>query len=77
VDLVCHCQQVLSKSVGEAFAYYGDSDTAETKKLVRIFNKLFHVMNVKYMKEDILNDLRPFRKANDLRLKVTISTQLY
>jgi len=30
-------QQVLNKSVGEAFAYYGEDDTAETEKYSTIF----------------------------------------
>ena len=66
-------QQVLSKSVGEAFAYYGDDDTAETERFVTIFNKFFDLMNTRSLEEEILKlnrDLGPSRKADDPRLKV-------
>ena len=67
-------QQVLSKSVGEAFAYYGDTDTTETERFVRIFNKFFEIMNTRYLEEDILKLNCDFgaRKTTDPRLQVTM-----
>ena len=42
---------VLSKSVADAFAYFGDVSTTETEKFVRNFDRLFDCLNVRSLSE--------------------------
>ncbi len=55
--------QVLSKSVSDALAYYGDPDTAETQKFTLIMDRFFDCFNVRNKSEWVKKrkpDLRPY-----------------
>ena len=57
-------QQVLSKSVGETFAYYGDDDTAETEKYPTIFwHNKYEIPGGRLLQFN--RELGPFREANE------------
>lgn len=63
--------QVLSKSVGDALAYFGDEETAETEKFVQMFDRFFDCMNVRSLtewKSKLKPDLKPYTSADDRRL---------
>ena len=45
--------QVLSKSVADAFDYYGEHDTIETQKFVRTFDQFFDMLNTRSQEEGI------------------------
>ena len=65
--------QVLSKSVADAFAYFGDNSTTETEIFVRNFDRLFDCLNVRSLSEwksKAKPDLKPYTRPDDCRLKV-------
>ena len=65
--------QVLSKSVADAFAYFGDNSTTETEIFVRNFDRLFDCLNVRSLSEwksKAKSDLKPYARPDDCRLKV-------
>ena len=67
-------QQVLSSTVANAFAYFGDETTSETERFVRNFDQFFDCFNVRSFTECFKHrkpDLRPYRSAEDSRLKVS------
>lgn len=67
------CTQVLSKSVADAFAYFGDDATTETETFVRNFDRFFDCLNVRSISEwktKRKEDLKPYKTADDSRLKV-------
>lgn len=67
--------QVLSKSVADAFAYYGDPTTTETERFVRNFDRLFDYLNVRSLtdwKSKKKPDLKPYSSPSDSRLKVLL-----
>ena len=67
---------MLSKSVAEAFAYFGDPETEETEKFVRHFDDFFDCVNVRSFSEWVTSR-KPNRKLysspNDPRLQVMLS----
>ena len=72
--------QVLSSSVAAAMEYFGDTETVETQKFVRIFDRFFDCLNTRHPKEGILKrkpDLSPYRSLSDTRLKVCLYVKLY
>ena len=44
-------EQVLSKTVCDAFAYFGDPETEQLQKFVANFDRFFDCMNVQNMDE--------------------------
>ncbi len=65
--------QVLSKSVADALAYFGNPATEETEKFCRIFDRFFDCLNVRSMKEWVTKrkpDLKPYTSPDDSGLKV-------
>ena len=68
--------QVLSKSVADAFAYFGDPSTSETETFVRHFDRLFDCLNVRSLSEwktKAKPDRKPYTRPDDSRLEVTNS----
>ena len=68
-----HTHQVLSSSVANALAYFGDTTTKETEIFIRNFNRLFDCLNVRSLSEwyEKRNpDLKPYKSPDDPRLKV-------
>ncbi len=64
---------MLSKSVADAFAYFGDTETSETEVFVRNFDKFFDCLNVRSFSEWIRKkkpNLKPYTSGDDDRLKV-------
>ena len=56
---------MLSTSVAEAFGFEKNSDTSETERFVRTFDKFFDLMNVRSLKEGEHKrkpNLNPYRK---------------
>ena len=67
--------QVLSKSVSDAFNYYGEHDTIETQKFVRIFDRFFDMLNIRSLEEGIYKrkpDLLAYRTIDDSYFEVCI-----
>ena len=67
--------QVLSKTVADVFAYFGDPATEETQRFVTMFDKLFDCLNVRSKDQWIhkLNpDWKPYTSVDDPRFKVCI-----
>jgi len=67
--------QVLSKSVAEAFKYYGEADTVETEIFVRNFDRFFDMLNTRCLEEEIYKkkpDLQAYKKVDDERFKAVI-----
>ncbi len=65
--------QVLSKTVADAFAYFGNPSTVETQKFVAIFDKFFDCMNVRSRDlwiRKLKPDLKPYTSVDDPRFKV-------
>ena len=65
--------QVLSKSVADAFQYYGDPTTAETEKFVRCVDKFFDCLNVRSISEWATKrkpERKPYSSCEDERFKV-------
>lgn len=70
--MVAFCQ-ILSKSVADALAYFGDPCTKETEKFLRCFDKLFDCLNVRSLSEWRTSrkpDRKPYTSPDDDRLKV-------
>ena len=66
-------QQVLSKSVADALAYFGDPKTEETERFIRYFDKFFDCLNVRSFSEWKTRrkpDRKPYTSPNDPRLEV-------
>ena len=66
--------QVLSESVANALAFYGDLQTKETQRFVRIFDKFFDCLNGRNLDEHQKRrkpNLKPYRSKDDERLKVS------
>ena len=64
--------------MANAFKYFNDPSTTETQKFVLYFDKLFDCLNVRSTSEWLKKkkpDLKPYRSAEDERLKV--SDQLF
>ena len=67
--------QVLSKTVADVFAYFGDPATEETQRFVTMFDKLFDYLNVRSKDQWIHKlkpDLKPYTSVDDPRFKVCI-----
>ena len=67
--------KVLSKTVADCLAYFGDPSTSETQKFVLMFDRLFDCLNVrdyKQWKEKTKPDLKPYSSPDDERLKVIL-----
>ena len=66
--------QVLSATVAHAFEFYGDSDTEETVKFIKMFDKFFDCFNVRCVSESVQKrkpHLWPYRDPCDSRLSVS------
>ena len=68
--------QVLSKTVANVFAYFGDPATEETQRFVTMFDKLFDCLNVQ-SKDQWIHKLKPDLKpytiiVDDPRFKVCV-----
>lgn len=69
---------MLSKSVADGFKTMRElkvitTETSETEKFCRIFNKFFDIFNTRSLDEGWIKknpDLNPFKKEDDPRLKV-------
>ncbi len=65
--------QVLSKSVADAFQYYGNLETVETERFIRLVDRFFDCLNVRSVSEWVTKlkpDRKPYYKHNDDRMKV-------
>ncbi len=65
--------QVLSKSVADAFQYYGNPETVATEEFIRYADKFFDCLNVRSLSEWVLKrkpDRKPYSSPEDERLKV-------
>ena len=78
---MCNCipsatvtfSQVLSKSVHDAFSYFGDAKTKETEKFVLNFDRFFDCLNVRSLNEWAAKhkpDLKLYSSVDDPRLEV-------
>ena len=70
----------MSKSVADAFVYYGDTETKETETLCRMFDRFFDCLNVRSLSEwqkKKKPDLKPYSSSDDERLKVTFYSVLF
>ena len=68
--------QVLSKSVADALAYFGDPATKETEHFIRQFDRLFDCLNVRSLSEwshKNKPDLKPYTSPDDSRLEVCVA----
>ena len=60
-------------SVADALQYFGEIETAGTEEFCRMMDKFFDCLNVRCLhawKENKKNNLKPYTKPDDLRLKV-------
>ena len=67
--------QALSKSVSDAFKYFGDASTTETEKFILMFDHFFDCLNVRCLSEWKVKrkpDLKPYTSVDDPRLEVRI-----
>ena len=64
-------QKVLSKSVADAMAYFGDPETTETEIFIRKFDQFFDCLNVRS-----LSELKPYTSVEDERLKGNIEIRV-
>ncbi len=67
--------QVLSKSVADALAYFGDESTTETENFIKMFDRFFDCLNVRSLSEwksKLKPDLQPYTSPDDSRLKVRV-----
>ena len=65
--------QVLSKTVADALEYCSDTDTFETERFIRTFDKFFDIMNTRCLEEGIQKlkpNLKAFETPDDPRLDV-------
>lgn len=68
--------QILSSSVANALAYFGDTDTKETEYFVHQFDRFFDCLNIRSLTEWYEKkkpDLKPFTSPDDSRLQVSDS----
>lgn len=68
--------QVLSESVANALEFYGDLQTRETQRFVRIFDKFFDCLNGRNLDEYRKRrkpNLRPYYSETDERLSVRLT----
>ena len=73
MHMSCQLPQVLSKSVCDAFSYFGDPTTKETEKFILMMDRFFDCLNVRSLnqwREKRKPDLKPYTSVNDPRLKV-------
>ena len=69
-------EQVLSKTVCDAFAYFGDPETEQLQKFEANFDRFFYCMNARNMDELSRKrkpNLKPYYSPDDERLKVSMS----
>ena len=69
-------EQVLSKTVCDAFAYFGEPETEQLQKFMANFDRFFDGMNVRNMDEwshKRKPNLKPYYSPDDERLKVSMS----
>ena len=63
---------MLSKTVADGLGYNGQSDTKETERFVRFFDRFFDMLNTRSVNESVYKrkpDLAPYRTAEDTRLE--------
>ena len=81
VTLFCmYPLQVLSKSVADAFQYYGNLETAETERFIRFVDRFFDCLNVRSVSEWITKlkpDRKPYCSPDDERMKVCCTKVLF
>ena len=68
---------MLSESVANALAFYGNPATKETERFVRNFDKFFDCLNVRCREEYRRRrkaNLAPYTQENDERLVVSFMT---
>ena len=73
LEILVSIIQVLSKSVADALAYFGDPSTSETEVFIRNFDRWFDCMNVRSLSEAKTKrkpDLEPYTSPDDSRFKV-------
>ena len=70
--------------MADAMAYYHalrmDSDTTETEKFVRTFDRFFDMLNTRCLEEGVQKikpDLHPYRSSDDTRLKVSCTVMVF
>ena len=59
--------------MADALAYFGDENTIETEKFIRMFDSFFDCLNVRSLSEwksKLKPDLQPYTSPDDSRLKV-------
>lgn len=65
--------QVLSDTVAKAFEFYGDPETTETRRFVKMFDTFFDCLNVRHPtehKQKRKPNLRPYTSKDDDRFNV-------
>ena len=66
--------QVLSKSVADALAYFGDEEPTETEKFFQMFDRFkfdcMNVRNISEWKSKLKPDFQPYTNTDDCRIKV-------
>ena len=73
-NLILCFRKVLSKTVAEAFSFYGNPDMVETEIFVRTYDKFFDCLNVRSRDEYIRTkkpNVAPYTSTNDERLVVS------
>ena len=66
--------EVLSNTVTAALKYKRNSETQETTRFCRMFNKFFDCLNVRSLEEHVHKrnpDIRPYRSPTDPQLQVS------
>ena len=66
----------MSESVANALQFYGQSETKETERFIKFFDKFFDCLNVRGVNEDVTKkkpNLSPFRSPNDQCLVVCLT----
>ncbi len=66
--------------MAEAFAYEKNSETSETERFVRIFDKFFDLMNVRSLKEGTHKrkpNLNPYRNDKQSEERLSVSYNYY
>ena len=72
-ECIMYLLQVLSNSVADALAHYGEADTHETERFVRFMDRFFDMLNTRSLEEGGNKrkpDLNPYRSPDDPRFKV-------
>ena len=70
--------QVLSESVADALAYFGDPKTEETEKFIQYFDKFFDCLNVRSLskwKTSRKPDRKPYTSFTAPRLEVRLTAR--